>query len=130
MLPWLMRRALAMLLVVVFSYPLIAPAVAARLDLSALPACCRPNGKHHCMMSMMMTVNVPSRYQAVSETCPYRPFANVTLMLPHAIAARTTPAAAAQAAGPAAAVRDVEAGYRISFHRARQKRGPPSLLAL
>lgn len=125
-----MRRAFAVLLVLAFSLPLIAPALASSFAEASLPACCRRNGKHHCMMPGMMTVSVPSKYHAVSEKCPYSPSAGTALMLPHALAMDHNPASGAAQAGPAELVREAEAGYRISFHRARQKRGPPQLPAL
>jgi hypothetical protein len=124
-----MRRALGVLLLVVFSLPLIAPVFTSAPDESALPACCRRDGKHHCMMAGMMA-NVPSSYRTVSEKCPFAPFGGFALMLPHAFAVHAAPRSVAHTAGTTAPVRDAEAGYRISFHRARQKRGPPSLLSL
>jgi hypothetical protein len=44
-----MRRALASLLLAVFSLPLFAPLVIAN-PASELPACCLRDGKHHCAM--------------------------------------------------------------------------------
>ena len=125
-----MRRALALLLLVGFSLPLIAPAFASHPDEASLPVCCRRNGEHHCAMSGMMGSGVPARYRTVASKCPFAPFAAVALMLPHPYATQTASAVAAPHAGPADLVRDAEAGFRISFHRARQKRGPPSLLSL
>jgi hypothetical protein len=124
-----MRRALGMLLLVVFSLPLIAPALAPAPDESALPACCRRNGEHHCTMTGM-TATIPPRYRSVSAKCPFDPFAGFGLMLPHAFSAQAALTTIAQAGGTAALVRDAETGYRVSYHRARQKRGPPSLLTL
>jgi len=43
---------------------------------SDLPACCRRNGKHHCMMSMAERSESANRAPAVSgppEQCPYYP---------------------------------------------------------
>jgi hypothetical protein len=125
-----MRRVLAILLLAVFSLPLVAPAFASAPDESTLPACCRRNGEHHCVMPGMVTANVPPRYRSVSAKCPVAPFAGIALMLPHVFAAHTAPASVIPAASPAALVREAEAGYRISFERARQKRGPPALLGL
>lgn len=127
-----MRRALAALLMLVFSFPLIAPAfVSASPDESSLPACCRRNGQHHCAMNAIsLASGVSKRYVTIAATCPWAPFAHVALMLPHALSSRRAPAVVAPLAGPAAVVCAAEAGYRISFHRSRQKRGPPQLLAL
>jgi hypothetical protein len=110
-----------------FSYPLIAPAFASGLDEASLPACCRRNGRHHCDMSGM-GVEQNDRNTSVSARCPYCPQATAIVLQSTmaAISRRTLfagmifqPAASAQA----------EAGFRISFSRSRQKRGPPQLLA-
>lgn len=125
-----MRRALAALLVLAFSLPLIAPAFASAAPESSLPACCRRNGSHHCAMRGMVVDNIPIRFATLSERCPYSPFNHGALMLPHAFAAPGAPAAKTPLTGPAALIREAEAGYRVSFDRSRQKRGPPQLLAL
>jgi hypothetical protein len=122
-----MRRALAIFLLVGFSFPLIAPLFASGPSESSLPACCRRDGKHHCMMASMMMGAGPSSNETVSEKCPYAPFAGVALMLPHAFAPRGVSVLLGHAVTSAAVVRDAEAGYRISADRTRQKRGPPSL---
>ncbi|HTV16047.1 MAG TPA: hypothetical protein VME68_15105 [Acidobacteriaceae bacterium] len=125
-----MRRALAIFLLVGFSLPLIAPLLASTPDGASLPACCRRNGKHHCMMGAAAMGNAPSRDATVAERCPYALFSGVTLMLPHALAATHRPIESADLAGPAATVREALTGYRISADRTRQKRGPPSFLSL
>jgi hypothetical protein len=125
-----MRRALAIFLLVGFSFPLIAPLFASGPSESSLPACCRRDGKHHCTMGATMEGQVPSSDRTITERCPYAPFAGLALMLPHAFAAAHRSIAAAGPAGPAAMVGDALAGYRISADRTRQKRGPPSHLSL
>lgn len=127
-----MRRAWAALMVLLFSFPLIAPALASRPDESRLPACCRRNGKHHCAMQMAeaATANIPSRLVTLSEKCPYAPFAHGPLMLPHSFTPAAQRALEGPAQGPSRIVRAAEAGYRIAADRARHKRGPPLLLAL
>jgi len=122
-----MRRAFAAVLVLVFSLPLIVPALASNPDEANLPACCRRDGKHHCAMNMGMSV--PSRYRVVSEKCPFSPFAHTPLVQPHAYGVMSRPPVTRFAAGPATVVGSVEAGYRISADRTRHKRGPPSILA-
>ncbi|MGC2300915.1 MAG: hypothetical protein WA476_19065 [Acidobacteriaceae bacterium] len=124
-----MRRAFAATLVLLFSLPLIAPVFVPASAASQLPACCRRNGNHHCAMKMELG-NLPSHDRAVSEKCPFSPFAHTPLMQPHAFTVLVSSASANLAAGPVAIVRAAEAGYRISAERARHKRGPPRLLAL
>jgi hypothetical protein len=118
-----MRRALAMILLVGFSIPLITPLLVSGPDEASLPACCRRNGTHRCMMMS----ELPSQNPTVTEKCPYSPFAGRSLMLPHAFTLRDEPGLTGQAAASAAMVRDAEAGYRVSADRTRQKRGPPTL---
>jgi hypothetical protein len=127
-----MRRAWAAILVVIFSYPLIAPLFASGPNDSQLPACCRRNGKHHCAMQAeeMALGNIPSQLVTVSEKCPYAPFTRGPLMLPHSFTPAAQSKVAAPAQGQALTVRAAEAGYRISADRARHKRGPPRLLSL
>src|ERR1041384_748053 len=43
-----MRRTWAILLLALFSFPLISPAVLASDARAKLPACCRRDGQHHC----------------------------------------------------------------------------------
>src|SRR5580704_13571707 len=73
-----MRRALASFLLLVFSFPLIAPAVLAGAE-SNLPECCRRGGKHHCAMR---TDNAPSAqdvaFRSTQPRCPSYPGALTT----------------------------------------------------
>src|SRR5215468_3072303 len=46
-----MQRVCANLLLVLFSFGLIGPAVFADAGQTKLPACCRAHGKHHCAKS-------------------------------------------------------------------------------
>lgn len=124
-----MRRAPAALLLLLLSYPLIAPLFASGPDESQLPACCRRNGKHHCAMYMAMGLSyVPPRFVVVSEKCPYSPFTHAQLMLPHVFFRQAT-SIVDRPASLADIVSEAEAGYRISTDRARPKRGPPATLA-
>jgi hypothetical protein len=124
-----MRRAFAIALVLVFSLPLIAPALASSPDDSQLPACCRRDGKHHCALNIQVG-NIPSTAHVVSSRCPYSPCALTPLLQPHLFAGVNVPTVAGPSAGTAAVIRAAEAGYRISADRTRHKRGPPQFLAL
>ena len=120
-----MRRVPAILLLSVFSFSLIGPALFADAD-SNLPACCRRGGKHHCAM-MAMDSDVPSgpAVSAQATKCPFFPKGGA--VLPHSgavLLADAQPACVAmrsQPAGPAPAT----TGYRPSFNRSHQQRGPP-----
>jgi len=63
-----MRRTFASLLVLLFSFPLIAPLLAANLA-QDVPACCRRDGKHHCAMSEGQTA--PTQGPAFGAQCPF-----------------------------------------------------------
>ncbi len=129
-----MRRVPAILLVFLFSFSLIAPALFTDAE-SHLPACCRRDGKHHCAMVDMMDRGMaempPSgpAAGALRTRCPF--FPNGGAALPHsggALLATSHPVGIStliRIAAPAHA----EAGYRISFNRSHHKRGPPSLLS-
>lgn len=125
-----MRRALALLLVLSFSGPLIAPVFTDSIDQSALPACCRRNGKHHCMMYWMAMGRVPYPYRVIQDKCPYSPFAHLSILTFHGFFGESRRPAASHTSVAAASVRQAEAGYRISSHRTRNKRGPPQPFVL
>ena len=126
-----MRRVSAILLVFVFSFSLIAPALFADAE-SNLPACCRRDGKHHCGMMDRDMAEAPSSGLAVAALhvkCPF--FPNAAAVVPHSEAALP---AASQTAAVSIGVRIVSraraaAGCSVSFGRSHRKRGPPSLLS-
>jgi hypothetical protein len=123
------RRVPAILLVFLFSFSLIAPALFADAE-SNLPACCRRDGKHHCgMADMEQTPSPGPAVDALHAKCPLFPSGRA--VLPHSGAALL---AASQPAGvwivsQITAQAYVDAGYRISSNRSHPKRGPPSLLS-
>jgi hypothetical protein len=129
------RRLLSILLFWATVFPMIAPALSTgALGQSTLPACCRRAGQHHCEMSpafralLQRDLDGSTRIGAQPETCPYR---QGSLAAPHlqtlgAVAGLTYTAFALHEPSAAA---QAECLRRISFDRARQKRGPPSLLA-
>jgi hypothetical protein len=120
------RRLLTFALLLVFSLPLIAPFFVADAAEATLPACCRRNGKHHCMMMMQFSQQSAAlKFTTVTEKCPYGPLAPVNFVLP----LLTPPADAAVFAGligHPAIFTQTQAAYRFSCIRTRQKRGPPA----
>jgi hypothetical protein len=129
-----MQRSIAIVLALVFSSLLIAPALAAfAAPESNLPACCRKNGAHHCSMmqnSMMQgaaSSNQGTSVAAIGQKCPYSPKGFVAAHPGTSL----RPSGAAVFAGfishPSISA-EAEAGFRVSHHRSRQKRGPPSSL--
>jgi hypothetical protein len=123
-----MRRISAILLVALFSFSLISPALFAQVAGSELPTCCRRAGKHHCAMAAIQS---ESSSGPVLQTgrCPFFP---VGQAVP---ANRTVSLAAASASifaglvGHPACCPQTEALCRISYSRAGQKRGPPTPLS-
>jgi hypothetical protein len=129
-----MRRLLSILLFWATLFPTVAPALTTgAMGQSTLPACCRRDGKHHCMMSpeeraMLMGEgqNGAIRVGTPPEQCPY---SQRSLVAAHLQV--FTPGTAATHAGfllhEPSAIAQAECLRRISFDRSRQKRGPPSL---
>ena len=124
-----MRRALALFLLVVFSFPLIAPALSVGAA-SNLPECCRRAGKHHCAMMVDEAASTTGiSFRAVQPRCPLYPGAPSTPASEYVAALKgSSPIFAALVSYPCAQAQ-TEAGYRISFSRSSQKRGPPAVLS-
>jgi hypothetical protein len=117
------RRWLAILLVAVFSLPLVTPAFSGDSDTN-MPACCRRNGKHHCAetgagspqsgQGFRSTARCPSYPRVVlpfGGPCVFPLQANSTQALEHTSAQR---------------LRQAHTSLGTSDSRAHQKRGPPS----
>jgi hypothetical protein len=117
-----MRRCIAILIALTFSWMLILPALASTTETSNTPACCRNNGKHHCQMKPT------TGFTAVGEKCPYSAH---SLGVPNIATFRpgTSQSVFAGLIAHPAGSPQTEAGYRASHYRAKQKRGPPSLLS-
>ncbi|MFN0171085.1 MAG: hypothetical protein ACKV22_32100 [Bryobacteraceae bacterium] len=124
-----MRRASAILLLVVLSFPLISPALVVNAK-TALPECCRRDGTHHC--SMMDSTDMPRQpsgaaVEAAREKCPLFPKGGAIPVSGSIGDLSPSPFFFASLVSLPAVVEQAETRYRISFSRARQKRGPPSL---
>jgi len=119
-----MRRILALLLLAVFGLPTVAPLLAMGQDIDAhLPACCRRNGAHHCLMNMDQS----SKGTAFSARCP--DFPHPTMTAPAGtFAALVTPSLLAFTdISILTAPQRAETQRRISRERSRHKRGPPAV---
>jgi len=97
---------------------------------SALPACCRRDGKHHCAMMDMLEKQEQSAgpsFRTAAGKCPLFPKGTVAFFT-H----QSTPPPAATFVGSISShpvfKAQIEILYRISHSRTRQKRGPPSLV--
>jgi hypothetical protein len=103
------RKVLSIAMLLLLAFPLVAPAL----------LCCRKGGMHHCMSAPVEGAPM------LRAACPAMQHAPVTAH------AEGWMAGARQATAVAAVVEplkigQVEAGYRISFLRSRNKRGPPA----
>ncbi len=119
-----MRRILSIALLLVFALPLVAPALGQTAQ-QRLLLCCRKGGAHHCIASATMEDGQPA--PTLREHCFASPSPGATGHAANWIIGAEATTAAAVEIDPLR-VRQVEAGYRISFHRSRQKRGPPAFL--
>src|SRR5579863_7980448 len=115
------RRIMAGLLVAVFSFSLIAPALLAKED-SNLPACCRRLGEHHCTLAASPGASF------IQERCPHFPLGSASLAASESAAVTPAQVVFAAIVSHPAAHAQTEAHYRVSFSRAWHKRGPPALL--
>lgn len=94
-----------------------------------LPACCRKNGKHHCMMGMTERNSMSSdkaQFTPPVEKCPYCPGALTLGHQPNAFGVPSNQIVFVGVSGPSAVIAQTESKRRISRDRSRQKRGPPS----
>ena len=83
-----MRRFIAITLLTIFGLPFASSLFALTPKSDAnLPACCRRNGKHHCMMTAAIAQRPSSdagktETASVQESCPYSPAAPAVVNLP------------------------------------------------
>ena len=120
-----MRRALASLLLALFSFPLIVPML--RPDASSsLPSCCRREGKHHCTMGPESTSR--EGLNAIRPKCANYPSTTAVPGSSVAFLKKSPSICVSLLSFPPVQAR-AEAQYRVSFSRSRQKRGPPALLS-
>jgi len=125
-----MRRVPATLLLCLFSFSLIGPAVFAETE-SQLPECCRRSGKHHCSETPASSQEPSSgsEVKTAPQKCPYFPFVLAGPSDGKAALGIGFWTVFASEASQSAGDVQTEARYRFSFSRSRQKRGPPALLS-
>jgi len=120
-----MRRALASLLLALFSFPLIFPIL--RADAASLPSCCHREGKHRCSMD-----SVSHQQEGLSPIQPKCCNYPATIAVRgdwNVVFLKNSPSIGASLLSYSSTPAQTEAKYRVSFSRSRQKRGPPALLS-
>jgi hypothetical protein len=124
-----LRKFLSILLLAGFGLPLVSPLLALGATSNAgLPACCRRNGKHHCVVSMTERSKILAHGTQISgpiEKCPYCPTAVAVTHHDLLAIGKSESVFASLVTRPAGRVQ-TESKWRISRDRSRQKRGPPA----
>lgn len=121
-----MQRLCATLLLALFGFPLIVPALVVASE-TQLPACCRREGKHHCGMASTSGAQDTSGAR-LREKCPYYPGISATPAFSHTTLPNAEQVFFSGIVKHPAVHSQAEALQRISFSRSSQKRGPPTLL--
>ncbi|MDE3103619.1 MAG: hypothetical protein KGK08_00450 [Acidobacteriota bacterium] len=128
-----MRRLLAILLMLLFSFPLVSPLLALDAQPEAnLPACCRRGGIHHCM-GMAATASgamVDSRGRVtqvgiVRGHCPFNLPASASRNIEGRYLHQALSYYADVVHHPAVHAQ-TEAWARVALEGSRHKRGPPA----
>jgi hypothetical protein len=123
-----MRRALASLLLALFSFPLILPVLRADAE-SSLPSCCRRAGKHRCSMdSTSAEAAAGTVVKAIQPKCSSYPAAGAPGNGNIAFFDDSQAIRSSLLSYPSVEAR-ADVHYRVSFSRSRQKRGPPTHLS-
>ncbi|WP_446742546.1 DUF2946 family protein [Silvibacterium acidisoli] len=123
-----MRKLFAIALLALLGLPFAAPLLAATtMSASTLPACCRRDGRHHCMAMMTEAGSATVSVRAPRESCPYCPAQAAVPHLPHFGLAASQAIFASVVNHPSVHAQTASQ-QRVSQDRARQKRGPPDSL--
>jgi hypothetical protein len=123
------RRLTSITLLLLFSFPLIAPLFALGGSAeSDLPACCRRNGAHHCMMSAEQVAELEhtAYVTVVHSRCPLYPVPGAPVHH-EVLALHADQLFYAGVLSHPAQFQQVEAWARVALDGARHKRGPPAL---
>ena len=126
-----MLRAIAVLLVSLLGFGMMAPAMSAYTG-AELPACCRTHGKHKCEMrhpSSAIDGQSAAFLHSIREKCPFSSDGGFIAVAPLGFFPAGVSAQRGLFAPEPNRVAEAEARYRVSFSRTRQKRGPPAFLS-
>jgi hypothetical protein len=117
------RRVCAILLLVLFGFPMIVPEIRAESE-PKLHACCLRGGKHHCAETSQ-----DSSGPGVREKCPSFSTISAIPAFSTSFLLNASRAFYSEVVKHPAIHPRTEALQRISFSRSRQKRGPPVSLS-
>jgi len=123
-----MRRALASLLLAVFSFLLIAPVAFADPE-SNLPACCRRDGAHRCSMGSMDDEVSGAGLHAALDRCPAFPIDSASPTGPDFTLAKEGGVVFGSELSYPSVPFQTESLFSCWFSRSHQKRGPPAAVA-
>ena len=121
-----MHRVAAILLLCLFSFSLIGPALLADDGQSNLPSCCRKHGKHGCAMKTAPKHNTASISNLATRCVVFPQKAELPASYNSAAALPSTSQALLCYSHPTQQAQ-TQARFRIAHTRASQRRGPPSL---
>jgi hypothetical protein len=124
----LLRRLFSILLLAGLGLLVVSPLFAlGTTEASRLPACCRRDGKHHCVASMADRGNLTqhgTQFGVPAEKCPYCPSA-LAVTHKELLALPTGDAIFASLVGHPSGVAQTKSMRPISRDHSRQERGPP-----
>jgi len=116
------------LLLALFSFTLMVPWLPADSE-AKLPPCCRRDGKHGCGMKMKSAPASTGVALREASRCSMFGKGSATPAADRVFVIPQSQMVATVLTSHPASVEQAETSYRISFSRAWQKRGPPSLLS-
>jgi hypothetical protein len=122
------RRLIGITLLLLLSLSLISPVLALGGSSAAnLPACCRRNGAHRCMLKMHQAKSSGSgiNLSAIPQKCPAYP-AVVTSVQHGKRSFHAASLIFAEIASHPSVKTQNQARARVAFDRSRHKRGPPT----
>jgi hypothetical protein len=123
----MVSKAITAALVLVFACEVVSPSLFADAG-SLSPACCRRDGKHHCLSQSGITQSGTAEGLLLNTArCPYFPTNATAPGGPCWVPSPSRQVTTAVFSHPAAKAQ-TEAYYRISLIRGSQKRGPPSFV--
>jgi len=126
----ILRKLIAIALLAVLGLPFASSLFALTPKSEAnLPACCRRNGKHHCMMSMAernQLLGDKPGFSAPLDKCPYSPVAILGIRHPINFMPNSGQTIYAGLVSHPTGVAQTECKLRIAHDKARGKRGPPA----